>query len=625
MLKDRDNAERAEVSPLSENTSEDVSASMSASNRDVPDSSPANGYEDVYDSVSASEWEGAPAGRRDSATSGHNGAPAEAQAAASANMPDWSRGYFDAFDMEDPYDAVAVSALGRVYDSYDVADFDDPYDAVPASTYTPVPVAAMVQPSEKLDIEERVNRMGTQSIPKLITEFAIPAVTGMLVNSAYNIIAAIFLGQTMGEIGLAATQVALPIMLLFVALAMLVGAGGNALAALRLGEGRRDQAELALGNVVTLSVVIWLLIMLAASNDAVLDWLLSISSATEEVRPYAAEFLRILCYGFILQCVGTGVNNFIRTAGAPNRALGTMVIGAVACVGFSYLFVMVLGWGVRGSALATVCGQACSCISVLWYFIITKGVPIKLRAKNLYPDLKMCGGILSLGAASFFVQIGAAVVSFVINMLLVKYGAIHPIGEANALASIGLVSRVAMFTIMPLAGMSVAIQPILGFNYGARNYMRVRITLIDGILAATSIAVFMWIIVHVWTDPIINLFGIRDEGLVSFTNFALKVQVLLLPVIGFQIVGANYFQATGQPLKSTILSVSRQILFLIPLLFILPEVLPTFFPEITGLDALYIATPVADGCSIVLTAVFVFIEMRRLSRIEQGDQAPEEI
>ena len=604
MIKEHDNAEEAQVSRASENASEDVGASVSERAQRV--------------AASASSTASIPGG--DLYDSDDSYDPYD-----SYDMPDWSHEYMDAYDMEDPYDAIAVSALGRVYDSHAKFDPEDPYGTMPIHAQDPVLVAATVQPSEKGDIEERVNRMGTQSIPKLITEFAIPAVTGMLVNSAYNIIAAIFLGQTMGEIGLAATQVALPIMLLFVALAMLVGAGGNALAALRLGEGRRDQAELALGNVVTLSVIIWLLIAFAASNDAVLGWLLSVSSATEEVRPYAAEFLRILSYGFILQCIGTGVNNFIRTAGAPNRALGTMVIGAVACVGFSYLFVMVMGMGVRGSAFATICGQACSCISVLWYFIFTKGVPLKLRRENLYPDFKLCGNILSLGAASFFVQVGAAIVSFVINMLLVKYGAMHPIGEANALASIGLVSRVAMFTIMPLAGMSVAIQPILGFNYGARNYMRVRITLIDGILAATSIAVFMWIVVHVWTDPIINLFGIRDAGLVSFTNFALKVQVLLLPVIGFQIVGANYFQATGQPLKSTFLSVSRQILFLIPLLFILPEVLPSFFPGVTGLDALYIATPVADGCAIILTAIFVFKEMHRLSRVEQGDQLVEEI
>lgn len=464
--------------------------------------------------------------------------------------------------------------------------------------------------------DRKVGRLGTASIPKLIIEFAIPAITGMLVNAAYNLIDALFLGQAVGEIGLAATQVAMPIMTVFIALAMLVGAGGNALAALKLGQGRKDLAELTLGNTVTLSFILAIIVALVASCPPVFDWLLTISSATDKVRPGATLFLRIICYGFILQCIGMGVNNFIRTAGAPNRALGTMVIGAVSCVIFNYLFVIVLGWGIMGSALATICGQACSCVSVLWYFIMTKGVPLKLRRRCLRPDWALCRSIVALGTASFFVQAGAAIVSFVTNYLLVKYGAMNPVGADNALASIGLVMRVAMFTVMPLVGMSVAIQPILGFNYGAKLFRRVRITLKDGILGATAIAVLMFAVVQIWPEQIINLFGITDGGLVSFTVFALRVQLLMLPIVGFQIVGSNYFQATGQPLKSSLLSLSRQILFLVPLLFILPEVLPSVVPGVTGLDALYIATPVADGCSIILTFVFVMIELRRLRQKE---------
>ena len=220
-------------------------------------------------------------------------------------------------------------------------------------------------------------------------------------------------------------------------------------------------------------------------------------------------------------------------------------------------------------------------------------------------------------------QIGSAIVSFVTNMLLVKYGALSVIGSDAALASIGLVMRVAMFTVMPLVGMSIAIQPILGFNYGAKLYGRVRSTLLLGMLAATSIGVFMWIVVHIWPEQIVNLFGITDENLVAFTVFALKVQLLMLPVVGYQIVGSNYFQATGQPAKSSILSLSRQILFLLPMLFILPEVLPLIFPQLTGLDALYMATPVADGMAVVLTTVFVVIELKRLKKIEAGEERDE--
>lgn len=466
--------------------------------------------------------------------------------------------------------------------------------------------------------QDRVNRMGTANIPKLITEFAIPAIAGMLVNGAYNVIDSIFLGQAMGSVGLSATTVAMPIMIVFMALAMLVGAGGNALAALRLGEGDREGAERSLGNTVSLSIFLWIVVALAASNPVVLDWMLTISSATDEVRAYAADFLRIICFGFILQCIGMGVNNFIRTAGAPNRALLTMVIGAVFCILFNYLFVMQLGWGVAGSALATVCGQGASCISVLWYFLFTKGVPLRLRARYLKPRGRIAGAIVAFGAPSFFVQAGAAVLSFVTNYLLVRYGSISPIGEVNALASIGLVQRVALFAVLPLIGISVAIQPILGFNYGAKLYRRVRMTLLYGIAAASSIAVIMWAAVHLWPEQIVNAFGITDAGLVEFTVFALKVQLLMLPIVGFQIVGSNYFQATGQPAKSIVLSLSRQILFLLPLMFLLPTWLPTVFPQFTGLDAIYIATPVADALAIFLTFVLVVVEMGRLNRVERG-------
>ena len=179
--------------------------------------------------------------------------------------------------------------------------------------------------------DAKVSRMGTASIPMLITEFAIPAILGMLVNGAYNVIDSIFLGQAMGEIGLSAATVANPIMIVFMALAMLVGNGGNALAALRLGEGKRVDAEVSLGKTVFLSLVFSVIVGFAAANPAILDGLLTLSSATDDVRPYARAFLQIICFGFVFQCIGMGVNNFIRTAGAPNRALVTMLIGAVSC------------------------------------------------------------------------------------------------------------------------------------------------------------------------------------------------------------------------------------------------------------------------------------------------------
>ena len=266
--------------------------------------------------------------------------------------------------------------------------------------------------------DSKVSRMGTASIPRLITEFAIPAIFGMVVNGAYNVVDSIFLGQAMGEIGLSAATVANPIMIVFMAISMLIGNGGNALAALRLGEGRRVDAEISLGNTVLLSMVVSAIVGIAALNPAILDSLLTLSSATDDVRPYARAFLQIICFGFIFQCIGMGVNNFIRTAGAPNRALVTMLIGLVVSTALNYLFVLRLGWGVEGSALATIIGQAASCAAVLWYFVFTRNVPLKLHFRYMAPHLRVTGTILSLGFANFAVQAGMAVVNFVLNNLL---------------------------------------------------------------------------------------------------------------------------------------------------------------------------------------------------------------
>ena len=493
--------------------------------------------------------------------------------------------------------------------------------STPATAPEQAPAAASA-PAEQAPNQdkqhEKVTRMGTESIPRLITEFAVPAILGMLVNGAYNVIDSIFLGQAMGEIGLSCATVAMPIMTVFMALSMLVGNGGNALAALRMGEGKSDEAERSLGNTVSLAIILSVIVAVAVMIPACIDGLLSISGATAEVWDYSRQFIQIISLGFIFQCIGMGVNNFIRTAGAPNRALGTMIIGAVGCTVFNALFVLVMGMGVVGSALATLCGQGLSCAAVLWYFCMTKGVPMRLHLSKMPlhgPTVRL---ILTLGLASFLVQAAASVVNFVLNNLLNVYGAQSVIGADGALASIGVVQRVATFVVLPLIGMSIAIQPLLGFNYGARLYARVRKTLAWGVAGATCMAVALWALVHIFPTQIVGFFGITDANLVDFTVFALKVQLLMIPIVGFQIVGSNYFQATGQPLKSAFLALTRQILFLIPALLLLPGVLPTILPQYTSLDALYFAAPVADFCSIFVTFIFVMVELRRLKKLEAG-------
>lgn len=465
---------------------------------------------------------------------------------------------------------------------------------------------------------EKTRRMGTASIPLLLLEFAIPSIIGMLVNGLYNVISSAFLGQAVGSVGLAVTTAAFPITIVFMALAMLVGNGGNALAALRLGEGRRDEAELTLGNTVTLSIAIAVTIGVLTSIPPCMDVLLMLASASDPaINEGTRIYVWILSLGVIFQIVGFGINNFIRTAGAPNRALLTMVVGAVSCIILNYLFVMVLGWGIPGSALATVLGQSVSCVSVLWYFLFTPGVPMQIKAHCMKLDPHVVKEILVLGTASFLLQVCACVSNLIVNHQLVVFGAMAAIGAQNAMAAIGVVNRLAGIAIMPIIGVSVAAQPILGFNYGAGNIARVRRALGFAILYAVIIGTILWGITRLWPYEIVGLFGVQDD-LLDLTVYVLHVQMLLMPVIGFQICTSNYFQATGQPAKSIALSLTRQVLFLIPALLLLPVVLPMFV-EMEGLSALFFSWPTSDFLAVFAAAAFLAIELRRLKRLERGE------
>lgn len=432
--------------------------------------------------------------------------------------------------------------------------------------------------------EDKVTRMGTAPIGRLMLEFSIPAVAAVVLNSLYNVIDSIFLGQAMGEIGLAATQVAFPIMTIVNAFAILAGNGGNSLAAILLGEGRKDDAERALGNSVTVMIIV----SIAAAIYATfwIDPLLVLVGATDVTLPYARTFIQIIIYGMMICNISFGVNNFIRTAGAPNLALWTTVVGTVVCVILNYLFVLVFGWGVAGSASATIIGQAVTAVIVLWYFVSSRS------------------------AAPFGLQAAMAVTQVISNMLLASLGAVDPIGVDGALASIGVVSKITGVVFFPALGIAIAAQPILGFNTGARKYRRVLRTLYVALGAATAILTVFFVLIHVFPEQIISVFGI-EASLMSFAVWALIVQTALIPLISVQVISSNYFQATGQPLKSAFLSLTRQLIFLLPAFLITPTLIPSLFPGMTPLMGYCFSFPIADGLSVLLSALLLVIEVRK--------------
>ncbi len=459
------------------------------------------------------------------------------------------------------------------------------------------------------------DRLGTARIGKLLLEFSIPAIISMVFNSLYNVVDTAFLGHAVGDAGVAVTTLALPVMTILMGFSMLAGQGGNALAAIQLGEGRKDLVEKTLGNSALLLVLLSVLVALAGS--VLIDPLLALIATPADLHEATKAFVQIICVGFVFQSLGMGLNNFLRTAGKPNLALGTMVLGTAMCIAFNYLFVMVMGWGVAGSAVATILGQACGMVPVVWYFVAAKSAPFKLRLSCCKPDARLMGKIMSLGIASFVMQVASTVVTIVLNQVIAVYGATDPIGVKGALAAIGVAQKATLFAITPLIGLIMGAQPIIGYNYGAKLHQRVLDTLKWASVAGVAIGAAFLVLSHVIPTQIVALFGVSGE-LESFAVWGLQVYTVLYPLVGFQIVGSSYFQSSGQPFKAAVLELTRQVIFLVPLYLLLPPVLMAAF-GMTGLQGVVVSVPVSDALSVMMTSVFVAIEVRKLRTMRDGE------
>ena len=458
--------------------------------------------------------------------------------------------------------------------------------------------------------DAKISRLGTASLGALLLEFAIPSVFSTVLTALYNVIDSIFLGQAMGEIGLAATTVASPVMTIMMALAVLAGAGGNALAAIILGRGDHDRAEKTLGNTMFLMIAFAIPVALLATFC--IDPLLILVGATDVTLPYAHRFVQIVSYGFLLNNIAYGISNFMRTSGAPWQALGVGALGTVVCIVLNALFVLYLGWGVVGSALATICGQGASSVWVLWFFIFNKKAPLHLRVRYLVPEGKLCLKIMSLGIAPCALQAAAAITQVAGNNVMATLGAGDAIGTDGALASLGVVVKIIMFAVFPAVGIATGAQPILGFNVGARKHARVKRTLYLAIASAFVVLLCFFISFHVVPRAIIGLFGVEDE-LMDFSVQALKIATAIVPLSCVQTITSNYFQSTGQPTKSMLLSLTRQILYLLPMYYIVPKVLPMLVPSLTPLVSFCFAFPVADFLAFVTCSIFLMFEIRRLN------------
>lgn len=436
--------------------------------------------------------------------------------------------------------------------------------------------------------------MRDEKISKLLWKFSLPAIIGMSVNAFYNIVDRIFVGQGVGSIGIAATTVAFPIMIILMATSMLIAIGATALISIRLGEQKKEEAEKIAGNATTLLIILPLL--LSAIYLTFTDPILKLFGASELVLPYARDFTHIIMLGSVSGSIAFGMNNFIRAEGNPRVAMLTQIIGAVLNTILNYIFIFKLGLGIKGSALASITGQTVSAAWVLSYYISGRSM-IKIHLKNLKPQIPIVIGITSIGFAPFAMQIANSIQQTILNKTLMAYG-----GEL-ALSSVGIIMSIATIIFMPIVGISQGAQPLIGFNYGAKQYDRVKETLKKSVMISTGLALFGYTIIHIWPNQIVGLFSKGDVALTQLTVHAMMTFFALLPVIGVQILCSNYFQAVGKPLQSTLLSLSRQVLLFIPLLLILPH--------FWGIEGVWRTAPIADALSVLLTVTVILWEMKK--------------
>lgn len=469
------------------------------------------------------------------------------------------------------------------------------------------------------------SRLGTGSVGRLLVEFSIPSIVAMLFNALYNIVDTVFLQIAVPSVGAAVTQLAYPVQAVLMGFSMLAGIGGNALAAIELGRGDRDAVERILAN--TAELLVGLGVLTAVVGVALIDPVLALLGTTPELWEPTGTFVRIVCVGFVLQSLGMGLNNFLRTAGRPNLALGTSVLGTAACAALNAALVLGAGWGVAGSACATVAGQGIGALPVLWFFACSDKAPFRLRASRMRPAPRLMGSILAMGLASFAMQVAGSVTSAVLNHVVGVWAVGEAVGVTGALAAISISWKALNLVYTVVIGVTAGAQPILGFNVGARQWGRVLDTLRLGCLFAVGLATLGWAFFELAPGVVLAAFSV-DDGLLPFASSTLRTFGLLLPLAAFQMMGSSYFQSSGQPLKSTVLELTRQVIFLIPLYLVFPHVAAEVL-GIGGLAGVVACVPVADALATALTAVFVGREVRRLRGLQregrEGRGMPEQL
>ncbi|WP_372773768.1 MATE family efflux transporter [Mangrovibacterium sp.] len=442
---------------------------------------------------------------------------------------------------------------------------------------------------------DKSRELGEQHVGRLMLKYFIPAFIGVFVNALYNIVDRIFIGQGVGAMALSGVSVIFPVMLVMIAFGMLIGIGASVLVSINMGRKDKDKAERVLGNSLVLMIVVSVLITVI--GFLIKGPMLDLFGATPETIAYANDYLDIILLGVIFQVVGFSLNNVIRSEGNARIAMYSMLISAGTNIVLDPIFIFGLGLGVKGAAYATVISMMVLAGWVLLHFQSNKSV-VKIKRKYLKLEPSVIKEILVIGMAPFFMQIANSVVQGLINTKLISFG-----GDL-AVGAMGIVNSVATMIIMSVVAINMASQPIIGFNYGARDSNRVREALRIAMISATVISVLAFGLVQGFPKVIVQFFNAEDPALLEIGKQGLRLGLLALPIVGFQVVAGNFFQSIGKAKIATLLTLLRQVIVLIPLLYVLPD-----FFELNGI---WVAMPISDACSAMIVVFFLRREWVRL-------------
>ena len=444
------------------------------------------------------------------------------------------------------------------------------------------------------------NPLATGNINQLMIKFAVPSIIAMMVSAVYNIADQLFIGNAVGTLGNAATNIAFPLSMMCTAIALMFGIGGASSFNLHMGAGESQKAPYFLGNSITM--LLGLGAILFIGTELFLDPMLKCFGSPDNVLPLAKQYVSVTAIGFPFLIITIGGGHLIRADGSPKMTMICNLSGAIINIVLDALFVLVLRWGMVGAALATIIGQIFSAFLALNYLRHYRTVTIE--KKHLRPQTVYLKRIMALGMASCFNQIAMMTVQICMNNLLKHYGSLSQYGEAIPIACAGIVMKVGQLYFSIVIGLSQGSQPIESFNYGARQYKRVKAAYRYAVIAGGTVSVIAFVIFQLFPHQLLALFGNGSKEYFEFGSFYFRIFMLMAWANFMQPISSTFFTSIGKANKGTFLSLTRQIIFLLPLMF--------FLPTIFGIKGILYAAPIADGMAFVTAAVMVWSEMRAM-------------